>query len=170
MRGAGGGGASAPPPSVSGPVPSYWQVLKSFNNCAANFADKHSVASMLHLDKFPIVGTVLGSSTAAFSDMIFRTDPKEYVPAGANLAAGAKAGAIAVGATKGAGAIPIDQGFQSVFTTISPTKFADTIEGGSLIRGAEVTASYLDKVLVPLAFWDEAMYGIGEGVCTAQAF
>ena len=165
--GAGGGGSSAP---VGGPVPSYGQVLKSFNNCAANFADKHSVASMLHLNNVPIVGRVLGSSTAAISNMVFRTNPEKYVPAGASLATGVKAGAIVSGAATNAGNISIDQGFQSIFTTVPPTKFAKTIEGSSIVKGAEAAASALEKVAVPLALWDEAMYGIGEGACTTQAF
>jgi len=38
------------------------------------------------------------------------------------------------------------------------------------LRAQLCATRYLDKVVVPLALWDEAMYGIGEGVCTAQAF
>jgi hypothetical protein len=179
----GGGGAPAPKAAPSGPLPSYWQVARNFNNCAANFADKHSVASLLNLNTNPVANVFLGSATAAASNLVFQTNPKAYVPAGASLAAGAragaaiKAGAVAVGALPTGGTIYTYSG-ATVATPYGPAlemtptgaTVADTAVGSSLVSGAEQAASFLNRWVAPLVLWDEAMYGAGEAVCAASAF
>ena len=146
-----------------------WPIVKQFNKCAANVADKYSAASLLHVNNVPGLGAVLGSSTAAASNLLFGTHPSEYVPAGANLAAAVKAGTILVKGAGELGNIPINQGFQSIFTTIAPTNFGQTAVGQFLIDAAGRAATLLDKALPLQIGYDEALYGAGEAACTAQA-
>lgn len=74
------------------------------------------------------------------------------------------------GAAAGVGKISVNQGFQSIFTTIPPTQLGETAVGNSVVTGAESLASFLDYLVRPLVAWDEATYGYGEVACTAQAF
>lgn len=163
-------GAGAPKPTPPGLQVSTSKLIQSFNQCAANFADKHSAASLLHLNNVPVLGTVLGSSSAAASHLLFGTHPSEYVPAGANLVAGAKAGTILTGAATTIGKIPVNQGFQSIFTTVAPTQIEETAAGSAIVSGARQAASYLDSFVQPLVLWDELTYGYGEAACAAESF
>ena len=166
-----------------GPVPSYGQVLKSFNNCAANFADKHSIASLLHVNNSLVGNTLFGSTTAAVSNLFFKSDPNAYIPAGASLAAGAKAGtafkvgAIAAGKLPTGGKIYTYTG-KTVATPYGPAlemgrtgeKLADTAVGKTALSGVKGVADMLEFAAPAFIAYDELMYGVGEGVCTAQAF
>ncbi|MGH9404520.1 MAG: RHS repeat-associated core domain-containing protein [Terriglobia bacterium] len=166
-----GGGTPepAPKPTPPGLQVSTIKLIRSFNQCAANFADKYSIASLLHANKSAVANALLGSTSAAASHMLFGAHPREYVPAGASLAAGVKAGvALRAGATQ-AGAIPIDQGFQSIFTTIAPTTLGQTAAGKFLTGAAAQTGELLDAILPFQVAYDEALYGAGEAGCTAGA-
>lgn len=178
--GVSGGGSSA---STGGPVPSYSQVLKSFNRCAANFADKYSVASLLHLNNSFIGNALLGSTTAAVSNLFLQSDPKVYVPAGTNLGAGANAGAaVKIGAIA-AGKLPVGGTMYAYTGATVATQYgpalemapvgktlADTALGSSSLGGVKALGGLLDIALPAQILYDEALYGVGEAACTAQAF
>jgi RHS repeat-associated protein len=170
----GGGGTGSGGGAPAGPLPSYGQVLRSFNNCAANFADKHSVASsvsrFLHIPNNPVLDAALGSTTAAASSLIFQSDPKGYVPAGASLASGAKAGTVLKLGATAAGKVELTPGFQSIFTSVAPTTLYETALGRTALSGVKGAAGLLEVAAPALILYDELMYGVGEGVCTAQAF
>lgn len=180
-------GSHGDPSDSGGPVPSYTQVLKSFNKCAADFADKYSAASLaskfFHIQNNPILNAALGSTTAAVSNLFFQSDPKIYVPAGGSLAAGAKAGAVVKIGTLAASKIPVGGTIYAYTGTTVATRYgpalemspvgktlADTAVGGSALGGVKALGGLLDIALPAQVLYDEALYGIGEGVCTAQAF
>ncbi len=169
-----GGGGAPPPAPPSGPLPSYWQVAKNFNNCAANFADKYSAASLaskfFHVQDNFVLNAALGSTTAAVSNLFFQSNPSVYVPAGASLAAGARVGTgLKVGATV-VGGLEVNPGYQSIFSTIRPTTLAETAAGSTALNGVKGLAGLLDLAAPAFIGYDELLYGIGEGVCAAPAF
>ena len=165
------GGSNGTQPATEPPSkPPLGRVIRDFNRCAANIADKYSVASLLHLQDNKVANFFLGSQSAAVSRLFFEPAAQVYVPEGGSLAAGAVVGpALTWGVNKASGAV-VNQGFQSLFTTVAPTTLGQTAVGRVALNGVKGFAEALDLATKPLLAYDELLYGIGEGVCTAQGF
>ncbi len=70
LRRGGGGGAPAPAPP-GGPLPSLWQITKSVNQCAASYANQHSLASDLGWGNSRAANIFLGNDAATLSNIAF---------------------------------------------------------------------------------------------------
>ncbi|MGH9404647.1 MAG: hypothetical protein ACRD3D_02290, partial [Terriglobia bacterium] len=155
----GGGGSNPPPkPAPPGLQVSTSKLIVDVNRCAAQKADSVSAASLLGVQNNKILNTLFGSSTASMSRLAFGTNPSAYVPEGAGLVAGAKAGTALTATVQTAGRIEVSQGFQSVFTTVAPTSFGQTAVGQFVIHNTSAAANLLDIFGKGLFVYDAAAY------------
>ena len=154
-----GGGGSPPPAKPPTPkAPPLGPIIANVNRCAANVANSFSVASLTGLDNNPLTSAIFSNNVASASNLIFGQSPKNYVPAGGSLVASRYAGTALVAGAQAAAGVEVNQGFQSIFTTVAPTTLGQGAVGGLAVGIAKTAGNILNVFSVGQFGYDAAVY------------
>ena len=157
---------AAPPPPPPATQVSTIRLIIDVNRCASNVANSFSVAALTGLNKNPLTKAILSNNVASLSNLIFSQSPKDYVPAGGSLVASRYAGTAVVKAGQVAAGIEVNQGFQSIFTTIAATTLGETAAGGLAVAGVQTIGKTLNFAAPAQFFYDGAVYFGALVACT----
>lgn len=154
----GGSGGTQQPAKPPATKPPLGPIIAKVNRCAANVANSFSITSLTGLDKNLVTNAVFSNNVASASNLIFGPAPTDYVPAGASLVTSTKSGSALVTAAQVEGRLEVNQGFQSIFTTVAPTTLGETAAGKAVVSGTEAAGQALNFLFVPQYLYDAAVY------------
>ena len=139
--------------------------IGNINRCAAGLANSISIAGLKNMHG-TIAQGLLGNTVSSASQLIF--GPNHAAAAGQLVVSAATNAGGAV--TRAVANIPVDSGFQSLFTTIAPTSFGETALGAPLIQTAGSFFSFFSSLPVQggKLFYDAGTYSGGLAVCAEQ--
>jgi len=129
--------------------------IKQVNQCAAQEANRLSIASVTGLGKVPVANILFSNNASSLSQLIFGPARGEGA---VNLAVNATAPSALGASAKAARTVTVDQGFQFLFTSTPATTVAETAVGGTLVRSGSAAANFLNGVAFLQVPYDAAVY------------
>jgi RHS repeat-associated protein len=130
--------------------------------CAASLANTMSVAHYAHLQSTPVASGILSNDFSSLTNLIF--GPGRGTAAGGLTENLGTSPALQLTA-KGAGTVPVDSGFQFLFSSVPATTFAETAVGGVADKALGTAAAALSFESVGQAIYDAGVYAGAVYVC-----
>jgi hypothetical protein len=124
-----------------------------------------SVAHYAHLQNVPVASNIFSNDFSSLTNLIF--GPGRGAAAG-GLAENLGSGTALKLTGKGAGAVPVDSGFQFLFSSVPATTFGETAIGGVLTKSLGVAADWLSGEAEAQAIYDAGIYTGAVYVCAEQ--
>ena len=131
-----------------------WQRTKAANQCAAANANKHSVATLLHVQNVAFIGTMFSNNVSSASQVVFGPNRSGGIP---SLAMTGASSALKP-AANAAGSTTVSSGFQFLFSSTSATTLGQTTVGSFAVSGTLVLAKALGFVGAAQFLYDAGTY------------
>ena len=110
-------------------APSIQEVTARVHGCAAARANTLSVASILGVENVPVANVIFSNTISSASQLVYESEPSSYVRGGASVVGSLKGADYAAKSVRVAGQVEVNEGFQSIFTTVSAVKLGETEVG-----------------------------------------